>query len=400
MKIKKIKGVLVIGLIAVVFLWLRLYHIEERMNFSMDQGESMLKAWEIWNEKKLTLIGPSASPVINGRHFFHGPITYYWLVFSGVLGEWDPIWITGIITSMSLISMGFIYLAAKKLFGKGVGGLSVVMWTLLPWAIDFSGWIWNPNLLLILVPPTLYVGVLAIKEKKWWQFGILGVLLGWDLQCHFQAGLLIILTGTVMILRRIKLSKWVYLLVGFLIGYSPLIIFDLRNNFYNIKTIFEWVGQRGDGFALQQFYFLEFLPILTILVAKIFYRWKIFLLGGLIIFLGWSVMGQTQVKGMPMFWNYSNLKNTKEIIVRKAGNEYNVVNLLSGDTRFYSLRYLLTVEGKSPMPIDKYDKELWIISYRGDDLKNSTIWELEKAGMMEEKDRIEINPMVDLIELR
>ena len=61
---------------SVLFLWLRLYHIEERMNFSMDQGQSMLKAWEIWNEKKMVLIGPIASQTVNGRHFFHGPITY------------------------------------------------------------------------------------------------------------------------------------------------------------------------------------------------------------------------------------------------------------------------------------------------------------------------------------
>lgn len=370
------------------------------MNFSMDQGLFMLKSWEIWNDKKLELIGPSASPVVNGRHFFQGPITYYWLIIVGILGKWKPENITIIITFMSLISMGFLYLTAKKLFGKGVGVLSAVIWTLSPIAIQYAGWIWNPSLLLILIPPSLYVGVLAIKEKKWWQFGIFGILLGLSLQCHFQTGLLIIMTGVVMLFRRIILSKWIYLLTGFLVGYSPLIIFDLRNNFYNIKTIVEWIGQRGNGFELQQFYFLEFLPILVILAAKIFYRWRIFLIGGLIVFLWWSVINQSQAKGMPMFWNYGDLKKSKEIIMRKAQGEYNVVNLLSGDTRFYSLRYLLTVEGKAPMSVDKYDKELWIISYKGVDLQNSTVWELEKTGEMEEKERIEINPMVDLVQLR
>lgn len=397
--IKKIECVLV-GILAIVFLWLRLYQIEKRMNFSMDQGLFMLKALDIWRNKKLELIGPSASPIVNGRHFFQGPITYYWLIFCGLLASWDPENITIIITLMSLASMGFLYMTTKKLFGKGVGVFSVIIWTLLPTAIDFSGLIWNPSLLLILVPPTLYVGVLTIKEKKWWQFGILGMLLGWCLQCHFQAGLLIILTGLVMVFKRIKLSKWIYLLMGFLIGYFPLVVFDFRNNFYNTKTIFEWIGQRGNGLEMQQFYLLEFLPILVILIAKIFYRSRLFLIGGLIIFLCWSVTNQKQAKGMPMFWNYRDLRKTSEIVMKKAESEYNVVNLLSGDTRFYSLRYLMTAEGKLPMPIDKYDKELWVVSYKDNNLKNSTVWELEKTENMEERARFEINPKVDLIQLR
>lgn len=396
----KIKKILVVVIVSAVFLWLRLYRIEERMNFSMDQGMFMLRAREIWDKKELVLIGPPASPIVEGRHFFQGPITYYWLVILGVLGNWDPVKITWLITLMSLVSMGFLYLTTVKLFGKKVGILSIYIWTLLPIAIDFSGWIWNPSLLLILVPPMLYMGIVALKEKKWWQFGVWGILLGWGLQCHFQAGLLLILTAIIMILKRIKISGWLFTLGGFLIGYSPLIIFDLRNNFYNLKTIFEWMGQRGGGFELQQFYFLEFLPILVILVAKIFYKWRIVLLGGLIMFLGWTITNEKQAKGMPMEWNYGDLKKTSVIIKNKAGNEFNVVNLLSGDTRFYPLRYLLTVENKVPMQVEKYNKELWVISYKNYDFRNSTVWELEKAKNMKLRSRTEINLMVELVKFK
>jgi len=196
--------------ISVIFLGLRLWNLEKRINFSMDQGESMLMAYEIWSQRQITLIGPRASPVINGRHFFHGPITYYWLIIVGIIGDWDPVKITWIITLMSLISMVFLYKAAAKLFSKKVAILTIIIWTLLPKSIDFAGLIWNPNLLLIFVAPTLYVGILAIKDKKWWQFGLLGILLGWCLQCHFQAGLMIVLAGAVMNFKRIKLSKWIF----------------------------------------------------------------------------------------------------------------------------------------------------------------------------------------------
>jgi len=189
------------------------------------------------------------------------------------------------------------------------------------------------------------------------------------------------------------------LLAGFIVGYSPLIIFDFRNNFYNIKTIFEWLRQGGGEFSLQQFYFLEFLPILTILAARMFHKWKIALVLGLTIFLGWSLINQNQAKGMPVFWNYRDLKVTSEIIINQSGNEFNVINLLSGDTRFYPLRYLLTVGKKAPMDTSTYNKELWVVSYKNYNLKESTAWEMKDANKMKEISRTEINPNIDLIKL-
>lgn len=393
-------GILI--LMAVVFMGLRLYQIEERMNFSMDQGESMLRAYEVWQNKKIILVGPTASPVVNGRHFFHGPITYYWLMVMGVLGNWDPVRVAELITLMSLVSMGFLYKAAAEAFDEKIALTTILMWTLLPKAIDFAGLIWNPSLLLILVPPLLYTAISAIKNKKWWQFGIWGILLGWALQCHFQAGLLVIATIAIGAIKKIKLKNWMWGGVGFLIGYAPLLVFDIRNNFYNVRTIGEWLGSGGShGLGLQQFYFLEFLPGLTILAAKYFYRWRWWLTAGIILIMIKSIFMTVRAKGMPDGWTYRDLKKTSEIVETKAGQEFNVINLLSGDTQFKPLRYLLTIRNKMPMPTNKYDKQLWIVKYNDRAMisDDKTPWELKEAVNKKIAEKWEINKKIELVEL-
>lgn len=374
------------------------------MNFSMDQGVFMLEARKTWVEKKLVLIGPEASPEINGRHFFQGPITYYWLAIMGVLGGWDPVKITFWITALSFISLIFLYKTAEKIGGKREALVAVAIWAGLPKAIDFAGLIWNPSLLLILVPPMLYFGTRAIQEKKWWQFWIWGILMGWGLQCHFQAILMIILALAVLAIKKAKVREWSWWFGGLVSGYLPLLVFDVRNNFYNVKTIWEWLSTRQGGFEIQQFYFLEFLPIGVMAVAKIVSRWKrltVGLIAGLWLVTAWSIAREENAKGMPIFWHYSDLKKTSDIVAGRVADGFNVVNLLSGDSRFYPLRYLLAVEGKEVRPVDGYEraKQLWVVNYKNNNWKISNNWEMAMAVKMREVNRFEINTQVELIEL-
>ncbi|MDD4027277.1 MAG: hypothetical protein PHO75_03780, partial [Candidatus Shapirobacteria bacterium] len=83
-----------IGLIFLLigsFFFLRLYKIEERVNFSMDQGIFLLKSWDIYQNKKITLIGPTASPIVHGHQFFQGPLIYYSLILVMLMSNWNVI---------------------------------------------------------------------------------------------------------------------------------------------------------------------------------------------------------------------------------------------------------------------------------------------------------------------
>lgn len=399
----------VVILWAVIFVGLRGYRLEERINFSMDQGMSMSRAKEIWDNRELTLLGPPASPTVEGKHFFHGPLTYYLLAGLGRIGGWEPINIAREWIILSVVSAGFLYLAVKKVWGSAkqtgkAAGIAIWMWTLLPPAIEYSFLIWNPSLLMLIVPVIMW-GWSEVREKPT-KMNVLGWgwLLGLAMQCHFQAMLLAGLGGMWMIkngARRKMMGWWI---AGLGMGYAPLIIFEVRNNFYNLKTISEWIMRGGSSnFEWQWFYFVEWLPIAVVLVARLAEKKKLAVVSMLAVIGVWAVVTATTGKGngMPKDWNYGDLKKVAEILQGRINNEekFNVVNLLSGDTRFYPLRYLLEIEGIKSMPIDKYkeSKRVYVTAYKTEEVNEKRVWEL--GGKNKIRESWEINSKVRLYEM-
>jgi hypothetical protein len=55
---------------------------------------------------------------------------------------------------------------------------------------------------------------------------------------------------------------------GIILGWLPLIIFEVRNNFYNSKTIIQWlITSRGSNLIFQEYYYLWIVPVLMVGVA-------------------------------------------------------------------------------------------------------------------------------------
>jgi hypothetical protein len=402
----KYKNIFLIVLLIVMFLGLRLWRLDERTNFSMDQGMSMLRAMEIWKNKEITLIGPPASPVVEGRNFFHGPLGYYTEAGLGIISNWEPVRISIILVGLSLISMYFLYWFAKAVFDKRTALVAIIIWTFVPFVIDFAHLIWNPNFLLLLTPVTMSCLVKAVKSKKTVWFGVAGLLFGLGLQYHFQMAMLIALTVGVLIYRKEKLINLLVMLTGITAGYAPLILFDLRNNFYNIKTIGTWLMTGGVKTTdLPVFYFLVLLPAGVVLMAKLLTKQKIVLLTTFILLAGysiWGVMHETQAKGMPVNWNYRYLTKTENIILKEAGGKFNIVNLLSGDTEFWPLRFLLVRDNEAPETIENYKDidELFVVATGEKEIMNSKVWELSAMGDKKIEDKWQINEKISLFKLK
>jgi hypothetical protein len=76
-----------------------------------------------------------------------------------------------------------------------------------------------------------------------------------------------------------------------------------------------------------------------------------------------------QAKGMPKDWSYTSLKLTESIITQDVSGKFNVVNLLSGDTKFFPLRYLLKIKGKHVESSENYKISInYMVS------RNQTLW--------------------------
>lgn len=82
---------------------------------------------------------------------------------------------------------------------------------------------------------------------------------------------------------------------------------------------------------------------------------------------------------MPKDWNYLAVKKSAEIILKENLQNFNIASLLSGDTRDYPLRYLLTIAGKPPLEVDQYPQadNLFVISkHNKEETINNSVWEI------------------------
>ena len=398
---------IIIVLLVISFFFLRLYKIEERVNFSMDQGIFLLRSWDIFQKKEITLIGPTASPLVYGHQFFQGPLIYYSIIFVMLISDWNVIMASYFLVFLNFLALIFLYLATKKIFNKKIAIISAVIFTFLPLAINFSNFLWNPNFLLILTPIFVFLGSKSFSNKKWW-FLIWGIFGGICLQFHFQFVLIFLFTFLFLILKKQEWKKILLFIGGAIIGYSPLLIFDLRNNFYNIKTILEWLRFGGDEkVAIPIYYFLSFVPFVCLGLAWLINKIKnkillILLLISLISYSFYTKINQKEAFGMPSGWNYVlQEKTVKKILEKGCPKNFNVASTVSGDTRSYDLRFLLITKNCKPMGVEEYPKaeKLFLIAPENRPPETEKVWEVQSLGKFKINNQEKMSSNIILYEL-
>lgn len=402
------KNIILIVLLVTSFFFLRLYKIDERVNFSMDQGLFLLKSWDIYQNKEITLIGPTASPLVHGRQFFQGPLIYYSIILVMLVSGWNVIRASYFLVFLNFLALIFLYLAAKKIFNKKIAIIVSLLFTFLPISINFSNFLWNPNFLLILTPIFIFLGLKSFSSKKWWCFLIWGILGGICFQFHFQFVLILFFTFCFLVFKKQELKNILLFIGGALVGYSPLLIFDLRNNFYNIKTILEWLRFGGDEkITVPIYYFLSFVPFVCLGLAWLIGKLKnkivlILLLIGLISYSFYTKINQKEALGMPNGWNYLlQDKVVEKILKNGCPKNFNVASTISGDTRSYDLRFLLTAKNCKAMGVEEYPRaeKLFLIAPVSRPPETETVWEVSSLGKFKINQQINITPDIIFYEL-
>lgn len=87
--------------------------------------------------------------------------------------------------------------------------------------------------------------------------------------------------------------------------------------------------------------------------------------------------------GMPKSWNMKATKESAKIIAKDASGNFNVANLLDGDTRAYAYRYLISLSGKKPLGVEDYPRSevLYVISrIEEKEILDYPVWEIYSLG--------------------
>lgn len=224
--------------------FLRFYNLRNTIIFLGDEGRDALAVKRIVIDLDPTLLGPTAS--VGG--FYLGPVYYYMIAPFMLAFGMDPVGAAVFVALLGVATVALLYYFVRKLYGIFSASLVSLLYAVAPGIVRFSRSSWNPNPMPFFTLLTLVSFYQAIKTSRWQWLVAVGVCLGIIIQLHYLG---LILCGVIggMTLLLIKPPRWLSAvaaqLVGFLIGSSMFIAFELRHGFLNTKAVIEFITRSG-----------------------------------------------------------------------------------------------------------------------------------------------------------
>ncbi len=238
-------ALLIILLATAIFF--RFYKIRDYVVFLGDEGRDMLIMRKMILEKRPTFLGPTAS--VGG--FYLGPI-YYWMAAPFLLiSRFDPVGPSYFVAALGVATVLLLYKLLKETVGFGPAILTSLLYATAPLIVRYSRSSWNPNPLpffALLLVYALYLGAKNLKDKShvknYLYFTIAGAAFGICVQLHYLATILFAI-ATAYVTINLNYRKWPLAFLastaGFLITFSPFLLFEIKNGFPNFNTILEFV---------------------------------------------------------------------------------------------------------------------------------------------------------------
>lgn len=239
---KVITSVLIIFNIFLASRWV----IDGNLFFHTDIARDFLLMEDIVENRHFTLIGPRSGAIPG---LFHGPLWLYLNLPSFLIGGGNPVFVGWFWVILYIISIVGIYYVGKKMFGEKEGVLSALLLSSVTILNVRS--LFNPYGALLLFPLFFFYFVNYLQSKKI-RFLILSLfLIGLIIQFQMAFGVPILLLTTAQIiyyLYRTKKLFHIFSFIGLIVPLSSYILFELRNNFLQIRSILSYLsGEQSHG---------------------------------------------------------------------------------------------------------------------------------------------------------
>jgi len=397
----------IIFLIIIFAFFVRFYNFTERVTFGPEQAISLITSGNVV-KSKFTLLGQENVQRITskGHIIFSGALFTYSLIPLQTIFNFDPVPITAYFAALNLLSGVVIFIVVKKLFNFRLALLSIVLFLFNDYMLYHSMFIWILNYLPLVGILSFYLLVDFKNDKHFLNVFLLGFLCG----VGFGLEYLYILTAAVVYLfliyySREKIKTSLIFVVGCVLGSLPMLIFDLRHDFYHLRSLWQYfvdtLMNPGQS-SITYYHFLHFWPIFALLggllLLFIWKRNKLVVVSFMAIYifvnLSSGLVSFKNPTGMPEGLNTIEVIKASEVISQDKPKEFNVVSLLDFDARGHILRYPLEyLYGFKPMGVEEYKEaqSLYVISEKSYDFDNAGVWEINvfeprKVEMLNEID--------------
>lgn len=243
------KEVILLVIILIFAAVIRFYRLPEYLQFLGDQGRDLLAVKDMIVDHKFTLLGPTAS--VGG--FYTGPIYYYFMLPFLWFWQLDPVGPAVMAVLFGLATIILVYKFIKEIAGVQAGLISALLVAVSPKMIDISRFSWNPN-------PVPFFSLAAVYALYRRRIFLAGMCLGILVQLHY----IDLVFGPILGLSLLWLYKpkeWlkeiILMVVGFVLGNSLFLIFELRHGFPNTRSVWEFITRGGHTVAPRTYNFLE-----------------------------------------------------------------------------------------------------------------------------------------------
>lgn len=343
------------------------YNFKQRIVFGPEQGLSLLVSADYIN-KDFSLLGlPNVRRVTDSGHMlFSGSLFNYVLVPQLLLFNYDPVILTLLNALFIFLTSVLTTIVAYKLYGKKTGFFVGIFMFFNALMIYHATFIWILNALPLIGLATF---ILITKLKNHWAAVLLiGILsgIGFNLQYMY------IFTAVPLFFYLLYISKKRFrnsllFVLGAIIGNFPMVLFDIRNDFYHLRTLIEYffnTTQKPEQSSISYYHFLQLLPVFAIAfgygLSKIKSKVLISFLVCMYFLLNFKsdFFNLNSAVNMPSGMTYDDYNEAAQLISNNLPEKFNVTSLLEKDSpRAYPLRYLLTYKYKNnPMDIEQYQE--------------------------------------------
>ncbi len=230
--------------VALLFLFTRLYRIEESLLFFNDIGRDFLALWRWQETGKPPLLGPqtSALPFNQSAVYFYLLYPLYWLSGGSFLSS---LW-TYLLLYLLSFGLGLYWLRRYPRLQQSLA-LVFLLIAVHPQHIIQGRVIWNPSLLTPAVLAAIYslLVYLQFESKRGWLLVLAGASLALAVSFSYSAAPLLLAAALYLLIRhwRAGLQFSAGAAIGGLVFNLPTLAFELRHEF--LLTQMMLAGDRG-----------------------------------------------------------------------------------------------------------------------------------------------------------
>lgn len=249
---KKRKLIIILSTLSVIFFLIRVWHINSDLLFHSDQGLHSMAIWNIWHEKRLSLLGHPSD--VDG--LIHAPI-YYWLMTPAyALSKGNPASASIFQILLETLSLPFLFFALKKLFDEKVAIFTLILYTFSYGFVSLSRWLVNVNPILPFSNLFLYLLARQLNGKSSFKLSLsTSLVVGVIIQLNAAVGVFLIPFLIWFFRKQKRLKIILEITLGILIPASPIFIFQLKHNFVLVSALVRFIKTSQSGVGISSKFF-------------------------------------------------------------------------------------------------------------------------------------------------